>query len=267
MKYTNNGPLRPGYTKMISAKENPEMMGLDFGVQKMARDEQVDFCFAQEVVYDLLCGKISISWDGSGCAEVVERTDCFHEGAIVLHVPADTPVEITCLSDTAEIAIARTANARRFAPQLMRPEDCMCANEERGAGLMGETSTRLVRTFFDRSTCPETNFFIGEVVHYPGKWSSYPPHTHVEPEMYYYKFLPANGYGLAEFGDDAYKVKDNDLTGMPCNVTHSQAAASGYAEYYLWCIRLRDDQDIVTTTVPEYAWVTDPAAKFFPNEK
>ena len=121
MKYTNNGPLRPGYTKMISAKENPEMMGLDFGVQKMARDEQVDFCFAQEVVYDLLCGKISISWDGSGCAEVVERTDCFHEGAIVLHVPADTPVEITCLSDTAEIAIARTANARRFAPQLMRP--------------------------------------------------------------------------------------------------------------------------------------------------
>ena len=54
---------------------------------------------------------------------------------------------------------------------------------------------------------------------------------------------------------------------MPCNVTHSQAAAPGYAEYYLWCIRLRDDQDIVTTTVPEYAWVTDPAAKFFPNEK
>lgn len=166
MKYTNNGPLCPGYTKMISATENPEMMGLDFGVQKMARDEQVNFCFDQEVVYDLLCGKISISWDGSGCAEVVERTDCFHEGAIVLHVPADTPVEITCLSDTAEIAIARTANAHRFAPQLMRPEDCMCANEERGAGLMGETSTRLVRTFFDRSTCPETNFFIGEVVHY-----------------------------------------------------------------------------------------------------
>ena len=85
--------------------------------------------------------------------------------------------------------------------------------------------------------------------------------------MYYYRFLPENGYGLAEFGDDAYKVRDNDLTGMPCNVTHAQAAAPGYAEYYLWCIRLRDDQDIVTTTVPEYAWVADPAAKFFPDER
>ena len=69
-----------------------------------------------------------------------------------------------------------------------------------------------VRTFFDRSNCPETNFFIGEVVHFPGKWSSYPPHQHVEPELYYYKFLPENGYGLAEYGDDAFKVKNNDLT-------------------------------------------------------
>lgn len=130
---------------------------------------------------------------------------------------------------------------------------------------MNECSTRMVRTFFDRSNCPETNFFIGEVVHFPGKWSSYPPHQHVEPELYYYKFLPENGYGLAEYGEDAYKVKNNDLTGMPCNVTHSQAAAPGYAEYYLWCIRLQDDKDIVTTVVKEHEWVTEEGAKYFPD--
>ncbi len=56
----------------------------------------------------------------------------------------------------------------------------------------------------------------------PASGPLYPPHQHVEPELYYYKFLPENGYGLAEYGDDAFKVKNNDLTGMPENVTHSQ---------------------------------------------
>lgn len=60
-------------------------------------------------------------------------------------------------------------------------------------------------------------------------------------------------------------MKNNDLTGMPENVTHSQAAAPGYAEYYLWCIRLQDDKNIITTNVAEYEWVLKPDAKFFPE--
>ncbi len=262
MKYTSKGPFEKGYNKMVSAVDNPEMMGMEFGVVKLSTGDVMHFSYAQEVVYDLLYGKVSFEWGSS--SETVERKDCFHEGAILLHVPQDTAVVVTALSD-AEIAVARTENKRSFAARLLRPEDCLSANEERGAGLMNDMSTRLVRTFFDRSNCPETNFFIGEVVHFPGKWSSYPPHQHVEPELYYYKFLPENGYGLAEFGDDAYKVKNNDLTGMPANVTHSQAAAPGYAEYYLWCIRLQDDKNIVTTNVAEYEWVLKPDAKFFPE--
>ena len=76
---------------------------------------------------------------------------------------------------------------------------------------------------------------------------------------------PETGYGLAEYGDDAFQVKNTDLTGMPENVTHSQCAAPGYAEYYLWCIRLQDDKNIVTTVVPEYEWVTAADAKYFPE--
>lgn len=262
MKYTAKGPFEKGYNKMISAAEHPEMMGLEFGVVSMAAGDVMKFAYDQEAVYDLLEGTVTFSWEGQ--EETAARGDCFHEGAVLLHVPRNTAVTITCSRD-AEIAVARTENSRMFPPKLMRPEDCLCANEERGAGQMNECSTRLVRTFFDRSNCPETNFFIGEVVHYPGKWSSYPPHRHVEPEMYYYKFLPENGYGLAEYGENAYKVKHNDLTGMPENVTHSQAAAPGYAEYYLWCIRLQDDKDIITTNVPEYQWVTAPEAKYFPE--
>lgn len=262
MKYTSKGAFEKGYNKMVSAVDNPEMMKMEFGVVKMEAGDVLHFDYAQEVVYDLLSGKVTFAWENK--KETVERRGCFHEGAILLHVPQNTKVVVTSATD-AELAVARTENEKVFAAKLMYPEDCLCANEERGAGQMNDMSTRMVRTFFDRSNCPETNFFIGEVVHFPGKWSSYPPHQHVEPELYYYKFLPENGYGLAEFGDDAYKVRNNDLLGMPENITHSQCAAPGYAEYYLWCIRLRDDANIITTNVAEHDWVTAPDAKFFPE--
>lgn len=262
MKFTCKSPLKNGYTPMVSARENPEMKGMEFGILKLASADTRSFDYAQEAVFDLLSGKVVFAWEGR--EDTAVRKDCFHEGAVLLHVPQHTHVTITALED-AQIALVRTENPRSFAPRLLHPEDCLCANEQRGAGQMNDMSTRLVRTFFDRSNCPETNFFIGEVVHFPGKWSSYPPHRHVEPELYYYKFLPENGYGLAEFGDDAYKVRNNDLLGMPENITHSQCAAPGYAEYYLWCIRLRDDAPIVTTVVPEHSWVTAPDAKFFPE--
>ena len=79
--------------------------------------------------------------------------------------------------------------------------------------------------------------------------------------------LTPNGYGLAEYGEDAYKVNNNDLTGMPAWLTHAQVAAPGYAEYYLWCIRLQDDTALDTVYLPEYLWVIDPQAKFFPDEQ
>ena len=64
MKYTSKGPFEQGYNKMISAVENPEMMGLEFGVVKMAAGDVMHFDYAQEVVYDLLSGKVTFAWDG-----------------------------------------------------------------------------------------------------------------------------------------------------------------------------------------------------------
>ncbi|MCI8880757.1 MAG: 5-deoxy-glucuronate isomerase [Clostridiaceae bacterium] len=265
MKYTAKNPLSPGYNPMVSASDHPEMMGMEFGVYVLRPGDKAAFDFPQEVVYDLLFGEVCLRWAGG--ERMVRRADCFHEDAIVLHVPQGTHVEVECLSEPAEIAIARTANPRAFAPRLLFPDDCLFRREERGIGVMDGMARRDTRTFFDRSVCPETNFYIGEVVHQPGKWSSFPPHTHVEPELYYYKFLPENGFALAEYGDDAYKVKHNDLLGMSANVTHAQACTPGYAEFYLWCIRLQDDKPLVSTFVPEYEWVNDPDARFFPNEK
>jgi len=111
MKFTSKGPLKKGYTSMVTASGNPEMMGMEFGVQKMEKGEMLTFSFPQEVVYDLLSGEVTFAWEES--RETVRRTDCFHEGAVLLHVPQNTTVTVTALADT-EIAIVRTENGRTF---------------------------------------------------------------------------------------------------------------------------------------------------------
>ena len=261
MKLTNSGFQR-GYNPIVVEGDASDM-NMDFGELLMEKGDTVSYNEPKECIYVLVTGKVTFRWADK--EETVERKSCFHEDPILLHVPQNTAVELMCQSDKAEVSIQRTTNPKHFEPKLMKGEDLLCGSELRGAGLMNEASTRIVRTFLDRSNCPETNFFIGEVVSSPGKWSSFPPHTHVEPEIYFYKFLPENGYGYAEVGDTVYKVHHNDATCMAHGVTHSQATAPGYAEYYIWAIRLRDNDPMVTTVVPEHAWVAEKDAKYFPE--
>jgi 5-deoxy-glucuronate isomerase len=261
MKITSKG-FANGYNPLTIQGDN-SLMNMDFGVLCMKKGDKFTYNEPKESIYVLVAGKVTFKWEGR--EDTAERKSCFYEDPILLHVPQNVEVTIQGETDGAEVAIQRTTNTRIFASKLMKSDDLLSGSEMRGAGLMNEASTRIVRTFFDRTSCPETNFFIGEVVSYPGKWSSYPPHTHVEPEIYYYKFLPENGYGFAEIGDDVYKVRHNDLTAMANGLTHSQATAPGYAEYYIWAIRLRDDADMVTNVVPDHAWAAAPDAKYYPH--
>lgn len=43
MKYTSKGPFEAGYNPMVSAVENPEMMGMEFGVVKMSTGDVLHF--------------------------------------------------------------------------------------------------------------------------------------------------------------------------------------------------------------------------------
>ena len=118
MKYTHKAPFDKGYNGMVSAVEHPEMMGMEFGVVKMAAGDVMHFDYAQEGVYDLMSGSVTFAWNGN--SETVTRKDVFHEGAILLHVPQNTRVTISAESD-AEIAVSRTENKRDFAARLLRP--------------------------------------------------------------------------------------------------------------------------------------------------
>lgn len=256
-----NNEFKKGYQKLVA--EEDESMKMDFGLLGLDKGDSYKFCEPKECIYTLLKGEVTFKFEGK--EEKASRNSCFHDCPTVLHVPENIEVEIIGESDSVEVTVQCTKNSKKFDATLYREQNLLCANETRGFGTMNDASARIVRTFFDRNTCPETNFYVGESVMYPGKWSSYPPHFHIEPEIYFYKFLPENGYGFAEMGEDAYKIKNNDLTGMPENLTHSQVSAAGYAQYYYWVIRLQDDVNLVSNIAEEHQWLTKKDAKYFPE--
>jgi 5-deoxy-glucuronate isomerase len=93
------------------------------------------------------------------------------------------------------------------------------------------------------------------VITYPGRWSSYPPHHHPQPELYYYRFDRPQGYGHAECGDEVYKVREHDVLRIPGGRDHAQCAAPGYHMYYLWTIRhLEGARYAGFETTPDHRW-------------
>jgi 5-deoxy-glucuronate isomerase len=50
---------------------------------------------------------------------------------------------------------------------------------------------------------------LGEVVNLPGKWSSYPPHGHPQPEVYFYHFEKPQGFGAGWVNGEVHELHHN----------------------------------------------------------
>ena len=258
-----NGPFTYGYTAITNMEEIQHNTNMDFGILKLESGQAEKSAEQKERAYLLVQGEVTFEWENH--KEVAKRVNCFDEDPWVLHVPQNVEVVITGISENSELAVTKTTNEKAFLSKLYTQEECR--SEERGKGTMKETSTRTVRTVFDYSNAPYANLVLGEVIDHPGKWSSYPPHYHPQPEIYYYKFNPEQGYGFSELGDDVLKLKNNDTVKILDNATHPQTTAPGYAMYYLWVIRHIEDKPYITPTfVPEHLWVTEPDAKIWPDK-
>lgn len=263
IRIRQNEPLKAGYNEITTIDETVDNTMMDFGILKLLKGQLEISSEKKERAFLLISGEVKFEWEGY--SETIERKSCFDNDPTVLHVPQDTMVTITGISENSEICITKTMNEKIFEPRLYREEEC--ASELRGMGTMKETSTRIVRTVFDYSNAKHSNLVVGEVIDYPGKWSSYPPHYHPQPEIYFYKFNPENGYGFCELGEDVVKLKNNDTVKILDNATHPQTTAPGYAMYYIWVIRHLDGNPYITPTfVPEHLWVTDPDAKIWPDK-
>ena len=254
--------FEPGLNVLLKAARHPEI-NMDFAALVIGTGETYEAPAEKESVAVLCSGEVTVTLCGR--TETLTRSDVFYGEPVVIHVPDGTTFALTGVAERSELLIVSTANARPFEPEIMRAADCLNPAEIRGVGVMNDAAVRETRTYMDRQNRPETNLFIGEVVMAPGKWSSFPPHSHRETEIYFYKFLPENGYGFAEVDRTVHRVKQHALTVMSHSEGHAQVTAPAYAEWYLWCIRLQDDAPLVSQFLPEHDWANSPDARLYPD--
>ena len=138
---------------------------------------------------------------------------------------------------------------------LYTPETVQTQHAGANGELMG-CMRREIKTFFDYDNMPESNMVLGEVLNFPGKWSSYPPHHHPQPEVYFYRFDHPQGFGAGFANGEIYKTGHNGLAVITSGF-HSQTAAPGYAMCYAWGIRHLDGDPWKKTRIddPEHEWL------------
>lgn len=220
------------YTEMTTMRQDG---GIGFGIMRLKNGELLGYENKEEEhCFVLLNGKVKFSADDMDDI-VMERKSLLDESPATLLVGPYTGFRVEGMKDNTELASITAKNHASFKSKLFKPAHV--ETEHRGKGKLNNTACRYVRTVFDKRNMPKSNLVVGEVITLPGRWSSYPPHHHPQPEIYFYRFFPEEGYGFAQVGNDVYKVENNDLIKITEGKDHPQVAAPGYTMWYLWVIR------------------------------
>ncbi len=235
-------------------KIQPEM-NMTIRVKKFTENEKFTLSDEKcETAFLLLKGEAQISWlDRS---EKISRENPFVKTPYCLHVPKGIEVTIVAKEGT-EILIEQTDNERDFAPVFYTPDDILY--QEFGKGQWEGTGYRICSTVFDYDNAPYSNLVLGEVFNQPGRWSSYPPHHHPQPEVYYYQFDKPQGFGACFIGDNVFKSTEGSACFITDGFDHEQVVAPGYEMCYVWMIRHIDGDPWYKTTrfyAEEHEWLT-----------
>ncbi|UUV17597.1 5-deoxy-glucuronate isomerase [Fusobacteria bacterium ZRK30] len=263
LEHQSNNELKYGYNSISKDDGKNRSMLMDFGIYKMKAGEKVElYDRDKEMAIILFEGKIKFLWEGKDL--VAERENVFDCGPYTLHVSNDKKVIIEFMKD-GEIGVQKTINHNLFDSKLYTPEDCK--DNIFGDGVMDGTARRLVRDIFKYENAPYSNMVLGEVITYPGKWSSYPPHSHAQPEIYFYKFTKPQGFGGAFVGENVYKIQNNSALMINGGFTHPQTSAPGYGMYYCWMIRHLDGNPWTKRVDDDaHTWLHDKENKIWPEK-
>lgn len=256
----NRGGFPAGFTAVTRFEDPGEGSGISFGVLKLAAGESTSLETRHETAWLLMQGSAEVT--AGNASRSFERRSLFDEQPSCLHVAAGERVRIAAAEDS-EFTVYASANRAAFASRFYGPEDV--ANEHRGKGQVDDACYRFVRTIFDRRNAdPAAELVLGEVITFPGRWSSYPPHHHAQPEIYHYRFTRPEGYGHAELGEQVFKLRAYDTIRIPAGLDHAQCAAPGYGMYYAWVIRhLPQNPYTVPEFTAEHRWTMEPDADFW----
>jgi len=246
-----------GETVITEIHEKEHDTGIAFSIVKLKKGESFDFASDKETALLLLEGEGEFTADE--LSRIGKRHSLFDERPFVVHAPSHCQLQVEA-HENLEIARFSVLNPDPFPIRIFSPEEV--EDEHRGKGLVDDASLRFVRTVFDGSNSdPNTQLVLGEVINFPGKWSSYPPHHHPQPEIYHYRFTHPQGYGHAELGEEVFKVRSYDTLKILDERDHSQCAAPGYGMYYSWVIRhLEGNRYTVPEFTENHRWTMDKEA-------
>lgn len=229
----NPDGFKYGYTPVVTLDDDNGAVGINFGILKCKSGEEKNLTSEFESAYLLMSGKLMFYYDNTNYT--AERSSIFDEEPIAAHFSKDSCVKIKAERDC-ELAVCQVVNKKEFNTIIFDSKN-MSNSEPRGKGILDNTSYRIVRTIFDIKNRPDSNMVLGEDINFPGRWSSYPPHHHPQPEIYHYRFTKPQGYGHAELGDKVFKVHNYDTIKILDENDHAQVSAPGYGMYYIWVIR------------------------------
>ncbi len=221
------------------------------------------FSNEKEAVVLLIHGKVRFVCDGID--EIADRKDLFNDLPTTVHVSKGTKLTVEGLEDGTRFIYQATTNERAFSPKIYRKSDVI--RTVSGEGMWDNTSLRDVNTIFDYDNAPYSNLVIGEVLARQGRWWSYVPHSHPQPEVYYYEFDREEGFGACFIGEEAHTVKSGSVAMFVGGKTHVQVTAPGFPMYNVWMIRHLDGDPWVKTrnVDPRYTWL-EPVCTFVPKK-
>lgn len=207
-----------------------------------------------ESAYLLMEGEITFYWDDRSFHAA--RTGVFDDLPVCLHTPQGVVVAIEAHAPT-ELLVQSTPNERDFACRLFDKTDV--TKFVSCEGRWENTAVRDVVDIINIKNSPYSNMVLGEVYARQGRWWSYIPHNHPQPEVYYYKMHRPEGFGACFIGDKAYTVKDGSAGLFDGGYTHVQVTAPGYPMYCAWMIRHLDGDpwDNTRTDDPAFTWLLD----------
>ncbi len=247
-----NREIQNGYNAYLTEESDADT-GMCVGVLSLeAGDSQLFHDSSRETAALLLEGSVRFEWENE--SHVAERPDSFRHDPWCLHVPATTAFRVTATAHS-ELYLQSVKNPNVFSARLFSPADLLVQHAGSHGELMG-TMRREIKTIFDYENAPYSNMVLGEVLNFPGKWSSYPPHFHPQPEVYLHRFDHPQGFGASFADGEVYTSRHNGLT-IIHEGFHSQVAAPGYAMMYVWGIRHLPGNPWEKTRIdePEHAWL------------
>ena len=248
--------FKAGYNLVCKIGEGTDWE-TEFGIRVLEKGKNYKKDLNGEVCILFLGAKAKVKIDEKEYN--VERKSLFDENPFTFSVGQNHSFSIEAQERT-ELVEAKTANDREFEPIVVSPEEVKVEHW----GEKRLLDQRIVKCCWNYDSHPESNLVIGEVVAQSGNSSSYPPHTHSQPEIYFYRVEPPQGYGLCKVGEESFVVKNNDAVKILNGADHPQYVAPGYALWYLWLIRhLPGNPYTGFRFLPEHEWMLDKKAKIW----